>query len=70
MRAAIAVGVNPWSASATRQASKSVTCSGVGRRRAASQNASSPKPTVPIRSWICSSNSVIVVRVDRPSDDG
>ena len=43
-RAAIAVGVNPWSASATSTASKTRVSPGVGRRSATSQKASSPKP--------------------------
>ena len=51
-RAAIAVGVKPWSASATSTASKTRTSSRVGRRIATSQNASSPKPTLPIRSAV------------------
>src|SRR5579883_1836881 len=54
-RAAIAVGVKPWSASETSTASNMRTCCGVGRRCVASQSASSPKPTLPIsspaRSW-------------------
>ncbi|ALE77766.1 hypothetical protein WY02_04140 [Pseudonocardia sp. AL041005-10] len=54
-RVTIAVGVKPWSASAARTASNTRVCPGVGRRWVASQNASSPNPTVPItssaRSW-------------------
>jgi hypothetical protein len=54
-RAAIAVGVNPWSASPASTASNSRVSPGVGRRRAANENASSPNPTVPMmssaRSW-------------------
>ena len=49
-RAAMAVGVKPWSARATSTASNTRTSPGVGRRRVTSQNASSPKPTWPIRS--------------------
>ena len=49
-RAAIAVGVNPWSASAASTASNTRTCPRVGRRWVASQNASSPNPTSPMTS--------------------
>ena len=70
-RAAIAVGVKPWSASATSTASKTRVSAGVGRRRVTSQKASSPNPTFPIRSsvrfW---PSSRISSAVDVPSEVG
>ncbi len=51
----IAVGVKPWSASAASTASNTLVSPVLGRRWVASQNASSPNPTVPMtssaRSW-------------------
>jgi hypothetical protein len=70
-RAAIAVGVNPWSASATSTASNTRTCCGVGRRWVTIHSVSSPKPTFPIRSsarfW---PSRVIVSASDVPSEVG
>ena len=51
-RAAITVGVKPWSARATSTDSNTRSSPVVGRRRATSQKASSPKPTWPIRSAV------------------
>ena len=70
-RAAIAVGVKPWSASATSTASKTRVSGGVGRRSATSQKASSPKPTLPIRSAVRSwPSSRISSAVEVPSEVG
>jgi hypothetical protein len=63
--------VKPWSASATRTASNTRTCDGVGRRCATSQKASSPKPTLPIRSLDRSwPSSRIVLASDVPIEVG
>ena len=48
IRAAIAVGVNPWSASATSTDSNTRASPRLGPAGGSSQNASSPKPTLPI----------------------
>ncbi len=67
----MAVGVNPWSASATSTASKTLTWAGVGRSWVTSHNASSPNPTLPIRPvarfW---PSSVIVSASEVPSEVG
>src|ERR1700733_1151970 len=71
IRAAIAVGVKPWSASATRTDSKTRTSDWVGRRWVTIQNVSSPNPTLPIRSsarfW---PSKVIVSASEVPSEVG
>src|SRR5205814_6743741 len=70
-RAAIAVGVNPWSASATSTASNTRVSDGVGRRSVTSQKASSPKLTLPIRSAVRSwPSSLIWSAVEVPSEVG
>src|SRR5215831_16816079 len=67
----MAVGVNPWSASATSTASKTLTCDGVGRCWVTSHNASSENPTLPIRSvarfW---PSSAMVSASEVPSEVG
>ena len=70
-RAAIAVGVKPWSASATSTASNTRVSDGVGRRSVTSQKASSPKLTLPIRSAVRSwPSSLIWSAVEVPSEVG
>ena len=63
------VGVRPWSASATSTDSNTRASPAVGRRCATSQNASSAKPTLPMRSparsWPSSVIEVAVGRADR-----
>jgi hypothetical protein len=67
----IAVGVNPWSASAASTASNTRVSPGVGRRWVASQKASSPKPTFPMTSSARSEPSrVIFSRLEAPSAVG
>ena len=67
----MAVGVNPWSARATSTASKTLVSEGVGRRIATSQNASSPKPTWPIRSAVRSWPSRLIwSALEVPSEVG
>ena len=67
----MAVGVKPWSASATSTASNTRVCEGVGRRIATSQKASSPKPTFPIRSAVRSwPSSRISSALEVPSEVG
>ena len=70
-RAAMTVGVRPWSASATSTVSNTRASPAVGRRCATSQNASSAKPTLPMRSAARSwPRSVIEARSDVPIDVG
>ena len=67
----MAVGVKPWSASATSTASKTRVSDGVGRRIATSQKASSPKPTLPMRSAVRSwPSSRISSALEVPSEVG
>ena len=67
----MAVGVKPWSASATSTASKTRVSDGVGRRIATSQNASSPNPTLPMRSAVRSwPSSRISSALEVPSEVG
>ncbi len=71
IRAEMAVGVKPWSASATSTASKTRACCGVGSSRVISWKARCPKLTCPMRSADRSRpSSEIVCRSETPSDVG
>jgi hypothetical protein len=70
-RAAIAVGVKPWSASPASTASNTRSSPGLGRRSVSSQNDSSPNPTLPIRSsgTLCPIRDIVSASLV-PSDVG